>query len=254
MKKQIKISLLKQMKRLSLCLFFLFTACNLKNQNVSFYKKKFDKNKYTSQALILAKKIIFLLEKNPNKDFLKIPYLLYLSKYEKNIENKIFYQETLAKIYFKNPSQISKAIQIYFSLAKEDINREKHNQYKFFIALGYFKIKKFNQALLELKYIKQFKKKMQLSIFLLKINIFLELKLWKKAVFFYKKIKNLFYLQYKKQELALGLISAYEHLSLHHLAIKELNELETYYGFPKIIKKRISIIKKRIKNQPKSKR
>ncbi|MBE8221101.1 MAG: hypothetical protein HAW60_00050 [Bdellovibrionales bacterium] len=229
------------------------SSCILKKQNLTFYKKRFEKLKYTEEATVAAKKILFLLEEKNSPHNMSTKYLLYLSKYSKNYDDKIFYQEKLAKIYFKSSTQINSAIQIWFNLISGSKSHKK-NQYKFLIAKGYFKIKKYNQALLELNSIKTITKKVSLPIQLLKIKIFKELKFWKKSIALYKKIKKTFYIEYKKQEMAMDLISIYKHLSLHNLALRELKDLKTYHSSPNFIQRRISVVKKRIKNQPKIRR
>ncbi|MBE8162406.1 MAG: hypothetical protein HAW63_00250 [Bdellovibrionaceae bacterium] len=231
----------------------LLSSCIFQKQNLSYYQKNFEKLKYTEQANNIAKKILFLLKEKELFYSKATPYLLYLAKHAESTDEQAAYQEKLASIYFKKPAQVNKAIQIWFNLiatAKEN----KKNQYKILIAKGYFKNKKYKQALLELRNMKGLNKKMSLSAQLLKIKIFLELRQWHKVIDLYKAVKINFYLEYKKQELALGLIAAYKQLSLHQLILQELQELKAYHAFPRFVERRISIVKKRIKNQPKLRR
>lgn len=241
------------MKSSFFLIFLLLSSCIFQRQNLTFYQKKFEKLKYTKKAAVVAKKILFLLEEKNLSIPLAVPYLLYLSKYAKSVDSQIFYQEKLAKIYFQMPGQINKSIQIWFNLMAMSKEKKK-NQYKFLIAKGYFQIKKYRQALLELDSMKTLTQKISFPVQLLKIKIFIELKLWQKVIGLYKKVKKNFYAEYKKQELALGLIATYKHLSLHHLALQELKELKAYYIFPHFIQQRIAIVQKRIKNQPKIRR
>lgn len=231
-------------------LFLLLSSCNFQKQSLGFHQKKFEKSKYTKKAIPAAKEILLFIEKKNLSINLAIPYLLYLSKYTTNVNQQIFYQEKLAKIYLQTPSKINKAIQIGFNLISL-VSEDKKNQYRFLIAQSYFKLNKYKQALLELNTMDNVTDQIYLPVLLLKIKIFEKLKLWQKVIKLYKTIKKDFYVEYKKQELALGLISTYEHLSLHYFSLQELKELKKYYIFPHFIQKRISVVEMRIKNRPK---
>lgn len=235
-------------------LFFLLSSCEDRQKSLFFYKKKFDKKKYSVEATHIAKKILFLSKQKNKPSSFNIPYLIYLAKYSANVDRRVFYQEQLAITYFKNPLYLNKAIQIWFNLIKETKDRVKKRQYQFFLAKAYLKNKKYKQAILELDSIVVFKEKFIFKIKRLKIQIFVELKKWQKVIVLYKYLKKQFYSNYKKQELALDLVFIYEHLALHHLALKELRDLKSYYIFPHFIERRIITIKKRIKNQPKVRR